>query len=238
MNKLIKISLFILPFLGFGCSEAPVHAQVPVEVSPFNAIEASSGVDVILRQGSTEKIKVQGSEKEIEGLVVETRGTVLHVYYDKKSDAWSLLSTGSQRSAKVFVQAVELNSIKASSGADVRGETVITGGDFAIESSSGSDVKVEVAVEKLVLKSSSGSDINISGSAAEVNATSSSGSDISASGLTARRATLKSSSGSDISMTVTDEVEASASSGSDIKVSGNPAKRTKDESSSGEVRIN
>jgi len=237
MKKLINISLFVLPFLGFSCSESPVHAQVPVEVSPFNAIEASSGVDVILRQGSTEKIKVQGSEKEIEGLVVETRGTVLHIYYDKKSDAWSLLSTGSQRSAKVYVQAVELNSIKASSGADVRGETVVRGSDFEIHASSGSDVTMEISVDRLSLSASSGSDIRLSGEVKDVFATSSSGSDINAVGLTALKAILKASSGSDLEMTVTDEVEAGASSGADIRVSGNPAKRQESASSSGDVLI-
>lgn len=237
MKKLINLLLLALPLLLVSCADHSVQAQLPVEVSPFNAIEASAGVDVILRQGSSEKIKVQGSEKEIEGLVVETRGTVLHIYYDKKSDAWSLLSSGSHRSAKVYVQAVELNSIKASSGSDIRGESVVRSGDFEIHASSGSDVTMEISADRLSLSASSGSDIRLSGEVREVFATSSSGSDINAEGLTARTAILKASSGSDIEMTVSDEVDAGASSGADIKVSGNPVKRNKDESSSGEVQI-
>lgn len=240
MKNLINISVLFLSLICFGCAEAPIQAQVPVEVAPFNAIEASAGVEVYLRQGSTEKIKVQGSEKDLEGLVIETRGTVLHISYDSNTmrvTSWGLGGRKGARSAKVYVQAVELNSIKASSGADIRGETIIKGSDLEIETSSGSDVKVEVAADRLVLKSSSGSDIKISGEAGEVNASSSSGSDISASGLTARRATLKASSGSDIKMTVTEEVDASASSGADIKVSGNPAKRQESASSSGDVLI-
>lgn len=237
MSRLPVFLTLCLLTCGLSALPLTVNAQGETETDPFDAVHAYAGVTVYLRQGDTEKIRVTGRPKDLEGLVTETRGTVLHIYYEKLNEGIRFMDFGSERRAKVYVQAVELNAVKVSSGADVIGESVIRSKSLEVESSSGADVKLEVAAGKLVLSASSGADMVISGEADEAEATASSGSDISAGDLRVRSAYLRASSGSDIKMTVTREVDAAASSGGDITVKGNPKIRKESESSGGDVRV-
>lgn len=234
MRSLLFVT-FALCLLAYVCSH-DVMAQngLANETDPFNAIHVSAGANVIVNQGSEERIRVAGSEEDVKGLVIETKGSTLHVYYEPS--IWKMFSA-QPRHAKVYVTAVDLTSVVSESGADVAGKGTIKSDQLKLSASSGADLSMEVAAGDLNLSTSSGSDLKVSGTAVSVNASSSSGSDINAKELRASKATLSASSGSDIFITVTDEVNASASSGADIKVYGKPGKKTISESSGGDVSL-
>jgi hypothetical protein len=101
--------------------------------------------------------------------------------------------------------------------------------------SSGSDVDLELYYKTVTIDSSSGSDARLNGMAKTLIAEASSGSDINAQGLKTSVCKLKASSGSDISVSVSDEIYARASSGADISYYGNPSVKDSDESSGGDV---
>ncbi len=231
----VIFNIFILGLLSMALGTSTfAQSSIPMQVSPFNAIKASAGVDVYLSMGTSESVRVEGSERDLKDLVVETKGETLHIYYKSRSD-WSIFQGSMRRSAKVYVQAVELQEVSASSGADIRSENTIRGEVLAVSASSGADIRLDIQVGDLSLESSSGSDIYLSGRALSVNAVASSGSDIKADKLSATVAMLTVSSGADIRMEVLQELKARASSGGDIKVSGNPGERDVEKSSGGSV---
>lgn len=185
-------------------------------VRSFNGISASSGVDVYLFQGNENKVVVEADENLQECIIVRIEGSTLKCYID--------CNVRRSTRMKVYVNFTELNSITASSGSDVYGETLLITDQLWINTSSASDVKVETIAGNITAKASSGSDIKIKGKAGNFTAEASSGSDIKAKELYANTCKLKASSGSDITVTVSDYIDAKAGSGSDIVYYGNPKK--------------
>lgn len=233
--RTLLFTAFALCLLAYVSSHnAMAQNGLANETDPFNALHVSAGATVIVNQGAAERIRVTGSDTDVEGLVIETKDNTLHVYYE--SSVWKLFST-QPRNAKVYVTAVELTSIISESGALVTGSGTIKSDQLKISVSSGAGINLAVDAGGLILASSSGSDLKVSGTSASVNASSSSGSEIMAKDLRASKATLSASSGSDIYITVTDELNANANSGADIKVYGNPGNKNINESSGGDISL-
>lgn len=236
-----RFAVFLTLFLfACGTSSAPleVNAQGGVETDPFDAVYAYAGVTVFLRQGDTEQIRVTGTEKDLQGLVTETRGTTLHIFYDKIDGVFGLFGSGnSGRNAKVYVQAVELNSVRASSGAEIEGQGTIRADRLSVEASSGSEITLDVEVEMLRAEASSGAEVELSGVVRSATASVSSGAEIDARDLRARQAELTASSGASVKMRVAERADAKASSGGEVRIYGKPAELNADESSGGEVRV-
>lgn len=196
-------------------------------VNSFSGVSASSGVDVYLFQGDENKVVVEADENLQDCIIVRIEGSTLKCYID----------CNVRRSTKmnVYVNFTELNSISASSGSDVYGETLLVTDQLWINASSAADVKIETIAGNITAKASSGSDIVLKGKAGNFTAEASSGSDIKAKALNANSCKLNASSGSDINVTVSDYIDAKASSGSDIVYYGNPKKEFINASSGADI---
>lgn len=203
-------------------------------VNSFNAIDVSAGIDLYLKMGATEEVKVVADDDVIDEIVTEVKNGTLHIYM-KKGNLFNFFNFGSTTSRKVYVTATQINRVHASSGSDVQSENTLRGDALEVRSSSGSDVVLDVVYKEISLDASSGSDIKMSGKAKTVRASASSGSDINARNLEAVICHVNASSGSDVAVHASDEIYASASSGSDISYSGNPSVKDIEESSGGDV---
>ena len=201
-------------------------------VKGFNAIKVSTGVDLHLRMGSSEAVKVVADEDIIDNLKTEVKDGTLHIYV-KKND-W--FNWGGNKTRKAYVTVTELVELHASSGSDVYCENTLKGDKLEVRASSGSDVNLDVFYKNLSVDTSSGSDAKLKGKVKYLEVEASSGSDIKASDLESKICKASASSGSDITVNVTDEINARASSGADIRYYGNPQVRDTDESSGGDVR--
>ncbi|WP_340111692.1 head GIN domain-containing protein [Maribellus mangrovi] len=201
-------------------------------LSGFNAIDVSTGIDLYISMGSSEAVKVVADDDVIDDLKTEVRNGTLHIY--TKRNNW--LNWGDNKTRKVYVTVTKLEGIDASSGSDVESENTLDGEKLDISASSGSDIELDVHYKNLSLDTSSGSDAELRGKVKYLKLSASSGSDIDAAELESQYCKVSASSGSDISLTVTDELEANASSGADIVYHGNPQMRDIDESSGGDVR--
>ncbi len=202
------------------------------QVSGFNAIKVSTGIDLYLTMGDKEEVTIEADNDIIDDIYTEVKNGTLHIYIKQKG--WFNWGANN-RTKKAYVTVTELVKLNASSGSDVRSENTLEGESLEVGASSGSDVSIDVHYKNLRVDTSSGSDAKLSGKVKTLEASSSSGSDIKASKLEAKIAKLSASSGSDITVTVTDELYADASSGADINYYGNPQIRDIDESSGGDV---
>ncbi|NCB06689.1 MAG: DUF2807 domain-containing protein [Bacteroidia bacterium] len=198
----------------------------------FTEIKVSTGIDLFLKMGDTEEVKVVADDEIIDNLITEVSNGELRIYMKKTN--WFNWN-GMTKTRKVYVTVKELNRIEASSGSDVRSENTLTGESLAIEASSGSDVFLDMIYKNISVSTSSGSDAKLTGKAKTLKAEASSGSDINARELSTSVCNVNASSGSDITVTVSDELVARASSGSDIRYYGNPGIKDTDESSGGDI---
>jgi hypothetical protein len=198
----------------------------------FTGIKVSTGIDLYVRMGDTEEVKVVADDDIIDNLITEVINGELRIYMKKTN--WFNWS-GMTKTRKVYVTVKELKKIDASSGSDVRSENTITGESLVIEASSGSDVVLDLVCKNISVNTSSGSDAKLTGKAKTLKAEASSGSDINARDLATSVCYANASSGSDITVNVSDELVARASSGSDIRYYGNPGIKDTDESSGGDV---
>ncbi|MFK7782853.1 head GIN domain-containing protein [Psychroserpens sp.] len=193
----------------------------------FSAIEVSRGLDVYLTQGDSESIRVQADENLQDIIKVEVENGVLNIYADE--------NISYAASKKVMVNFKAIDRISTSSGSDVLATTLITADKLEINTSSGSDVELEVDVKNLICESSSGSDIKLSGNTNTFRAEASSGSDIKAAKLQAITTKAHANSGADITVNTSKELTANANSGGDIKYYGNPEKVEKNDGPSGSI---
>lgn len=202
-------------------------------VSNFNAVKVSTGIDLYITMGTTESVKIVADDDIIDELITEVKDGTLKIYM-KQSNNWFNWNTGNQ-TRKAYVTVKELQAIDASSGSDVKSENTLKGEDLKVKASSGSDVVLDVYYKNLWLDTSSGSDAKISGKTKTLEAEASSGSDIKAQELESKICKVSVSSGSDATVNVTDELYAKASSGADVRYYGNPQVKDIDESSGGDV---
>lgn len=197
-------------------------------VGEFKAIHASEGMNVYITEGNENKVVVEADENLHEIIETYVEGNTLRIGTEK--------NIGRSKAKKVHVTYKSIESLDASSGADLIGNTVVRSETLALETSSGADLEVEIIAKEVYANSSSGSDLTISGKANRFVAEASSGSDIKARQLEVLNCKAEASSGASISVNVKNEMEGHASSGGDIKYYGNPSDVSVRDNVSGSVR--
>lgn len=178
-------------------------------VAAFDAVHASTGVEVDVTVGANGPIEVTADDNLIADVKTELSGHTLEVGIvgNKAVNPATRIS--------VKVPAAEVRGLGVSSGAVLSAEHV-NAKMLDLESSSGGIMKVDGTAESVSFKASSGSKID-------------------AAKLGAIDATLQASSGAVVRMRVSGKVEGSASSGASVSVEGSPATRSISTSSGAEV---
>src|SRR5689334_18757535 len=177
--------------------------------SDFDSIDASAGVNVVLKQGGY-NVSVSGPEGKLSGIRIVQDGKKLKVFREG-FNSW--FSMGGHY--KATITAPTFVEISASSGADVDGDGL--------------------TLDKVRLDAGSGGDIELSGTCKSVSGQASAGGDVDGEALKCEDAEAQASSGGDIDLFATASADGQASSGGDITFHGKPAKFTKQESSGGDV---
>jgi len=193
----------------------------------FTAIRTSTGLDVNITQENQNAVIVEADENLQNLIVTEVENGVLKIYSEK-----NILSA---KSKKVHVSIKTLNSLKASSGSDVRTVKKIQSEEISIGASSGASVRMTVVANSIATNTSSGATIRVSGSADNHAAKASSGSSIKAYDLISKNVIVNVSSGANIDIHASEKIEARASSGGDIDYKGTPKKVLRRSSSGGSI---
>lgn len=210
--------------------QEPENKNVPI--SNFNGVIVSNGIDVFLKQSQSENVRITAHPDLLKNVIVEKEGGNLKIRY-KDNRGWSALFKG--QNIKVYINYKTLQSIVASGGSDVIGESTLKTDRLSIVASGGSDIDLSLSTKELKIQSSGGSDVNLKGTATNMDLSASGGSDINALGLISEYAKAHTSGGSDANIYVTKALEASASGGSDINYKGNASVRKTSNSKSGDV---
>ena len=250
VSTLLSLLFFSCNFdinLGGVVGNGHVVKETRTIDGPFDAIQASEGLNVYLTQNDSESIIVEADENLQDLIITEVSNNVLKIHTKK--------NIGSAASKKITVNFKNVSRITSDSGSNVYSINTIIAEELKLETSSGSDMVLDVNASKvycsassgsdleldvnsLVIEchSSSGSDIELTGKVTKLTAEASSGSDIKASDLLAESTEAIASSGSDISVNTSKELIASANSGGGISYYGNPEKVERNDSPSGSIK--
>jgi hypothetical protein len=224
MKKFLTIILFV-----YTANTALAQQTETRNVSPFSGVKAAEGIDVYLKKGDKESVKVEVSDGVSPSVVLtEVSGSYLKVH----------MKSGNHRNvnAKVYVTYVQIDKLSASSAGNIYSDGPIKAAAMEISSSSAGTIEVTIEVNTLQASASSAGDVELKGKAKSASVDASSAGEIDAFDLETESVNAEASSGGSIKTNVTRNLTAHASSGGSIRYRGNPDKQNTNSSSGGSVK--
>lgn len=209
----MKAIALVLFMLVAGAHTASSQWKKDRTVSGFTGLSVTSGIDVYLTQGNSEKLTLEAKGLEEDQIVSRVKNGVLELYIDRKGMSWGF---NQGNSVKAYITFKQLTNLQAGGGSDVFGQGMLSFTDLNVDASGGSDVKLDLKAERLNVSASGGADAVLQGSARSLNASGSGGSDLDARKLIAEICNANSSGGSDVYVNASKEMSLKASGGSDI----------------------
>lgn len=197
-------------------------------VGSFSGIKSAEAVDVYLKKGDKESVKVEVTGSSLSDVITEISGSYLKIH----------MASGNYRKvdAKVYVTYVNLDKIAASSASNVFSEGPIKTSSIEISVSSAASVEVSLDATEVTADVSSAGDIVLEGKTSVLAAEASSAGDIDAYRLESESVRARANSAGSVKVTATKSLDARASSGGDVRYRGNPMKTNTDSSSGGTVK--
>lgn len=204
-----------------------VVTQTRTITEKFEKIHVTSGIELIVSQNDVVSVEVETDENIQPLILTKVENGVLKITTDDSFDT--------SKSPKVRVSLPLVSGLKSSSGSSIKSGNTLKSTSLIVDSSSGSEIQIEVEADFISMESSSGSSIGVRGKALKAETSSSSGSDIDASELIANEVFSQTSSGSSTKVNPVLILNAKASSGSSINYKNIPKTLEKEESSGGSV---
>lgn len=205
---------FIITLIGFILANVALgQSEETRQLSSFSSISAHEAIDVYLKEGGQEEVRVVSENVDLADVLTEVSGGRLKIHLDGNN--WKNINV------EVYVTYKSLDRISASSAASIKSEgTIQASGDFEVKVSSAGDIDATIkGADELSIQASSAGDARLRVDVNEIEADVSSAGDIKISGITQKQDIDAGSSGDyDGYDLESDDVEASASSGGSIKV--------------------
>ncbi len=199
-------------------------------VSGFDRVSVSSGMNLYLKQGSSESLTIEAEDSIIPRIQTVVKNGELKIRYK-----YSVLGSINLYSpTNIYLTVKDLRELDVSSGVTVESEE-INSDSLKVDLSSGADGKMIITANKLVVDLSSGSRLEISGQADEQNIDLGSGGEYDARDLISKSVVIDASSGSNAVVNASENLEVDISSGATVEYSGSP-KVISDISSGGVLR--
>ncbi len=197
------------------------------EIGDFTGLKVSSGIDVIIRQGTDISLELEADDNLHDVIITEVVDNTLKIYTKK--------NIRKAKSKKIFLQYRDLNTIRISSAGDVTGENTLQTDILDIDLSSAGDLDLDVQAERISCDISSSGDARLSGNTDVLIASLSSAGDLHAYDLIARKVDVSCSSAGDARVYGTEEFNLRSSSAGSIYYKGDGNLVNKHTSSAGSI---
>jgi hypothetical protein len=226
-NAYMKRFLFIvLAFLSFVSHAQQTETR---NIGAFTGVKATEAIDVYLRKGDKESIKVEVTGTAPSNVLTEVSGAYLKVHMRDGNYRGSV-------SAKVYVTYVKVDKLSASSAGNIFSEGPIRASTMEISASSAGTIDINIEAGNLEASASTAGEMELTGKARSVLLESASAGEIDAYDLEAETVEAGASTAGAIKLNVTKSLDARASSGGSIRYRGNPDKNNTSSSSGGSVK--
>lgn len=203
----------------FVCLAFLVNAQEERKLDYFTHLSASGAVEVILIPAESAKIVVYAEDMNPDEVSIFVKNETLKVQLlDRIFDG--------ERVAKVEVYYEQLSLIKASAGAAVSTQGVLTADQLTLRASSGAFMQMEVALTGLDAGAHEGAVIEIRGQTQEQEASVSTGGQYQGLELSCNDTYVKASTGGQAAVTALSSLDANANTGGAIEYKGDPTQKS------------
>jgi hypothetical protein len=147
------------------------HSEVRT-VGPFRGVKTAEAVDVYLKKGDKESVRVETGSSNLSDVITEVSKTYLKIHMRSGSNG--------KEDVKVYITYVQLDKISASSASNIYGEEPIKAESMQVEVSSAASIEVTLDVGSLAASASSSGDMELEGKAESVTFSASSAGEIDA----------------------------------------------------------
>lgn len=236
MKNTLKILLCSIGLIFLSCNEnfntgiqgsGNITKEKRTIAADFEKIASSSGVTVVVEQGSPASVEVETDDNIQQYVITRVENGTLVVKVEG--------SIHTESSINVSIKTPIIRGLESSSGSTISSKNTLRGNEISLTTSSGSEIEAVLEYEKVSCDSSSGSNITVSGKALNLQTSTSSGSEINAEELASNEIIADASSGSFTKVKPIVKLKGTASSGSSITYYQTPKTLIKTESSGGSV---
>lgn len=204
-------------------------AQTPVtkELGSFTKISTYDQINVTLIKSDKSKIIINGSlASDVE--IVNKNGQL------KVRMPFAKLLKGDNISATIYYN--KLESVDANEGSRIGSEDTFKAVSFTVSAQEGSQVTLNLDVDKVNVKGSEGSIINLSGKAKNQDVVINSGAKYDGEKLITNQTTVTANAGGEAEIYATELVDAKVRAGGDIEIHGKPKQINKKVIAGGNIK--
>jgi len=194
-------------------------AQVTRNLGDFDEVKVFDKINVKLIPSTENKIEIKGSRAEEMQTVNKNGELKIRMPFPK-------LLSGDDIVVKLYFKRIE--SISVSEGSYVSSEIDFKQTSLELNATSGGEIDVEVAVDKVSIKANAGGIVSISGKATNQNVTITSGGILKAKDLETAQTSISVSAGGQSEIRASTLVDAKVKAGGSIFIYGKPKQINKD----------
>jgi hypothetical protein len=191
------------------------------QVPDFTAVEMHGSGTLIITQGSTPGLVVEGESRVLDQLRTTLVGNTLVIDFDRTwFKPWTF---GWDNDVVCRLTVTDLTRIEGHGSTDIEGQQVIIADRLEVSASGSGDITLGVQAQSLDVRTSGSADITLSGTADVLTFNSSGSSNLQSRDLRCRTATIDCSGSSDVEVNASQELNVSISGSGDVGYVGNPA---------------
>ncbi len=203
--KNLVCSLLLISTVAFS--------QIEKEVGDFYKVTAFDQIDVLLIQSDENKIILNGNGAEDVELINKNGELKIRMPLTK-------LLSGDNISATVYFK--ELTAVEANEKSRISSEVIFEATGFDIIAKEGSEIKIKLLVDRLIVKVANGSQVNVEGNAITQDVLINSGGIYEAEKLRTSQTYITANAGGEADIYATDIVDAKVRAGGVITIYGKP----------------
>jgi hypothetical protein len=217
----------IVAFIGMTTLSVAQQSETR-NVGSFKGIKVSEGIDVYLKKGDKEALRIEVTGIKAGDVITEVSGDYLKIHMQE--------GRYRDRTVKVYVTYVSIDKLSASSASNIFAEGVIKARQLSLSASSAATIDIEIDVEELEVGASSAADVELRGKAKNVQINVASAGEVDAYDLESEIVEAEVNSAGSAKVNATKEIDAEANSGGSIRYRGNPERSNTNSSSGGSVK--
>ena len=222
-------NLFIACLVLLNTLVANAQSSQTRSIGSFTGVKVAEGVDVYLKKGDKESIRVEVTGTSVDNVITEISGSYLKVHMKDGKHI-------SNFDAKVYVTYVKLDRLSASSAGSIFSEETIKTSTLEVGASSAGSIDISLDADAVTASSSSAGEVELRGKTKSLEVDANSAGEVDAYDLEAQRVIAESNSAGSIKINVIDDLNANANSGGSIRYRGNPNKSITTSNSGGSVK--
>jgi hypothetical protein len=183
------------------------------DVPVFHGIEAGGVFKIFITPSNIQKVEIETDDNLQDNIRIGVDDGILELSSNRIRNFTKL---------NVYIQVMELTSLKASGACEVKTEAAITSSPLEVKASGASEVTMEMNVKELDTEVSGAAEVKLSGYAAHHDAQVSGAANLKASGLKTEVAEVEISGAGNANLDVTEEVKGEVTGAGSLNLASTP----------------